>query len=399
MYDPADEKINRLLFTDEPLEDETLYSYILRLVEMNAITDIRWIYRTVCNKKIYQYDYSDNFYYKVDLHRLSKIAGVKYSKVENLHFKYPEGSANKTNGKIKIFAQPEWADFVTRIFPKICPACLAEQNYCRKIWELSFITACPHHNCLLIDSCQNCETGIRWNRPAVNICRCGYDFRYSKLISVEESASKLSGYFHKEFGLPCCAEKDFFTEPISDLGGYCLLKLLCFITSHIYGTPSFSGKPLLTHNSDKKTHAYLCRAIEILDDWPNRYHQFIGDLKDISVGNYFLGWYWSTAERSRLPPGNEIYELINQLQRTILFEEQFSFIHDELRNHFPELPDNNIDFENDLYFVNYKFNETRFDFEDRQMPSDIKSRILKVIRENPSYKDEFLRIIKRKGNI
>jgi len=290
------------------------------------------------------------------------------------------GSANKLNGKIKLFSQPKWEDFVKRVFPKICPACLAEQNYCQKIWELSFITTCPHHNCLLINSCQNCEKGIRWDRPALNSCYCGYDFRESKLTSVEENISEIFVYFHKEFGLSCCAEKNIFRETIKNLNGYCLLKLLCFISSHIYARWSFSGIPLLTDSSNENIHAHLCRAIKLFDDWPNRFHQFVRDLNHISVGNYFLGWYWSVADRSRLSPEYEIYELINQLQRTILFEEQFSFIHEFLLNLFPELPDNNVDFENDLYFVNYKFIETPSDFEKREEFLNLKLRILKQFK-------------------
>lgn len=389
MKEVTSEKIKRLLFTDEPLEDETLYSYILRLARLNEITDVRWIYKLISHKKIYEFDYSDNFYYKIDLERLSKLTGAEYEKLEKFHFDFPEFSQPDSNNKIELLDPPYWHDFVNRFFPKICPACLAEKNYCRKIWELSFITTCPHHKCLLISSCPNCEEGIRWQRHYVNICPCGYDFRKTELTAIKENETKLSACFHKTLGLKCYKKKTIFADKIESLKGYNLLRFLCFITSHIYGRWSFSGDPLLTYGSHKKIHVYLNRAFEVIDDWPIGYHQFIRDLNEITIENYFLRSYRGYFERSRLPRGYEIYELINQLQRTILFEEQFSFIHEEFLKLFPDLPANNFDFENGLCFVNYRFIETPLDFDDRKKYPEIILLMRKSLELNPEYKDEF----------
>lgn len=235
MKEQSEEQLKRLLFSASPLEDETFYGYILRLAEMNEITDVRWIYRTICGEKIYAFDYGDNFYRKIGLRRLSELSDVDRQKLEKLHFEFPGSSFKKLVDKSQSFGQPHWEKFVKTEFPKICPACLAENKYCRKMWELSFITTCPHHNYLLIDSCQNCEARIKWARPSVSSCRCGFDFRDSNLTKVSEKEMKISTYFHREFNLSCCAEKIVFSSQIDKLNAYLLLKFLCFICSHIYG--------------------------------------------------------------------------------------------------------------------------------------------------------------------
>ena len=64
-------------------------------------------------------------------------------------------------------------NYLNRIWPRVCPECLAENGHCRATWDFSFITACPKHECLLVDQCAACMKGISWQRPAVDICICG----------------------------------------------------------------------------------------------------------------------------------------------------------------------------------------------------------------------------------
>ena len=245
------------------------------------------------------------------------------------------------------------------------------------MWELSFITTCPHHNCLLIDFCRSCETRIRWERPSVSLCRCGFDFRESILMKISEKETRISTYFHREFNLSCCAEKTVFFNLIDELHGYLLLKLLCFICSHIYGRWDFSGALLLGRCSLKQIHKHLNRVMEILNDWSDGYQELVKDLRAYTPDNYFFDSDWRIEEQFHLSKKNRIYELINQLQRTILFESEFSFVHNELLKCFPRLPKNNSIFESGLCFPNLMFVETPLE------------------SENPKANLEFLILIKQ----
>ena len=61
---------------------------------------------------------------------------------------------------------------------KICPCCLELDSYCRKLWNLIPLTACPIHHCLLVDICPQRDRQIRWDRNSVTHCKyCKLDWR------------------------------------------------------------------------------------------------------------------------------------------------------------------------------------------------------------------------------
>lgn len=76
--------------------------------------------------------------------------------------------------------------------PKICPGCLRDGKYTRKIWDLAAFTCCPQHRSLLIDRCPNCNKKISWNRNRVSICSCGQDWQDIVLPKVTEAEVTLS---------------------------------------------------------------------------------------------------------------------------------------------------------------------------------------------------------------
>lgn len=59
----------------------------------------------------------------------------------------------------------------------ICVSCVLEHGYCEASWTVSSACICPHHRTPLLDCCPNCGTPVTWNRPAVDVCRCGRYFQ------------------------------------------------------------------------------------------------------------------------------------------------------------------------------------------------------------------------------
>ena len=45
-----------------------------------------------------------------------------------------------------------------------CSGCLAEADFYRKVWRLSFVTVCHQHACALLDRCQHCAAPIAFHR-------------------------------------------------------------------------------------------------------------------------------------------------------------------------------------------------------------------------------------------
>jgi len=57
--------------------------------------------------------------------------------------------------------------------PQVCVSCVHLRGCCLALWDFSFVTACPFHKRLLIDHCSHCGKSLGWDRPAVDVCRCG----------------------------------------------------------------------------------------------------------------------------------------------------------------------------------------------------------------------------------
>lgn len=57
----------------------------------------------------------------------------------------------------------------------VCPQCLAEKPYLRKLWSLKLIDVCPVHRCDLVQVCPQCQWDLTWHRGCPKTCSCGFD--------------------------------------------------------------------------------------------------------------------------------------------------------------------------------------------------------------------------------
>jgi TniQ len=84
---------------------------------------------------------------------------------------------------------------VRRKWPQLCPECIHRDGYCRRVWDLSMATICVRHKRRFIDECMNCHSRVRWDRPSVDICQCGYGFetdrRHAHIEDAELSFASL----------------------------------------------------------------------------------------------------------------------------------------------------------------------------------------------------------------
>jgi TniQ len=59
---------------------------------------------------------------------------------------------------------------------RLCPLCVHRNGLIKLEWALTFVTICPRHRCLLMDTCGHCGRAIQWRRPAVDVCVCKRHF-------------------------------------------------------------------------------------------------------------------------------------------------------------------------------------------------------------------------------
>jgi hypothetical protein len=57
--------------------------------------------------------------------------------------------------------------------PQICTTCLHCLGYCPGAWDYSCHAVCPIHHVPMIDQCVSCKRPLTWDRPSIDVCKCG----------------------------------------------------------------------------------------------------------------------------------------------------------------------------------------------------------------------------------
>lgn len=301
--------------------------YVMRLADLNEIPDLRWLLRIAGLHQPNDYKYKFSSDIKVIPQRMSALTGVAPKKINQMLYRHEQGRTRNWIGNLTVFGQPVLYHFVQREKPKICPACLVENNYCRKIWELAFITVCPHHHCLLIDHCPRCRRKINWTRPKINVCSCEFDWRKSEVTMVPSAEQRLTKYLFQNFGLPFQDDQVSFTPPLNKLGMTDLLNLLFFVAAHYDQIPNHTGIGIAKYSDNETIHRLLFQALEVFDDWMSGFYDFIREWRKQDK-KYFINCKQLYLSKIALLRRYSQYELLNQILHNIFYEEQFAFLHE-----------------------------------------------------------------------
>lgn len=176
----------KLLRRPRPEKDESLAGYIIRLTESNYYPSPNWIFQmSSLNKRGI---HTNVFYpYKDDLQKLSLLSEVEEEILWSMAWTSNQQKHNINTNTIKIFGFLVPIRTLSPQKVKLCAVCLSSAPYCRAVWDLSLISACPLHHCLLIHYCPQCSKEIKWSRAKVTICNCGFDWRNYKpeILSME----------------------------------------------------------------------------------------------------------------------------------------------------------------------------------------------------------------------
>lgn len=274
----------RLLLTGNPYPDESFLGYVLRLTELNGYEALSWIFQ-VANMNYKGSRQGSIFTLDVpkSLVRLAQVAGIKPAEIYRLT--YPRAADSDGEPSHHFFGQPVPQHSLRLTRPKVCPDCLSESPYCRRIWELSAVTTCPMHQRLLLDECPNCSKRISWSRNRVSFCTCQFDWRNSPVSILPRQELRLTSQIH---GLCNLSDKagnsELFPEPISRLTLDGLLLILFFIAGQCRGLSSTTSTHLLGAGSNKAFHDILTNAYLIFENWPSNYFRFL-DLRRIHERN------------------------------------------------------------------------------------------------------------------
>ena len=213
-------------------------------------------------------------------------------------------------------------------------ACLREKNYLRKVWEISLITACPIHQCFLLDNCSNCLNKIEWKRTKISLCHCGFDFREFEDFPVDLNDLRLAKYFYQTFRLSYKSGIIPFDYPLNTLKLEDLLELIFFIATHYAG--EFSSADISLKFNNAELHQFLNKAIQVFDNWAVNYYKFIEWWK-LQDKQYYVSRKQIYSSENQLPSEHKQYELFNYVLHYYLDFEKFDFMHEEFNTFLENL--------------------------------------------------------------
>jgi hypothetical protein len=265
-----------LLFSSSPVSDESFIGYLIRLAELNRLATLSWLLQAAQIKSYVRSNPSFAFNPLINLLPLAQLTGVDEADIVNLF--YIPVDQSRSMGDYMVFgsAMPQY--MIRARQPKVCPACLAEASYARKVWDLSPVTACPIHRCLLLDECPNCAKRISWSRFKINYCRCDFDWRDCKIRTVDDSELRVSQQTYLRCKLQLSnglIREEGKDNPLYNINLKNFLSALFFIVSQYAGRIDTKGKHLapLIRNAD--LHVLLCNAWSVFETWPNNYFGFL----------------------------------------------------------------------------------------------------------------------------
>lgn len=271
----------RLLRTPQPIPDESFWGYTTRLTELNHYKNSRWILK-LAGIQLDHGPFGHAFILRenIDLSALAQLGGVEISKLTSLT--YPPANGSGSPVKHRFFDSLVPWTLICLSYSKVCPACLRESNYCRRMWDLVPVTACPAHNCLLIHECPSCKKRITWARHRVSICRCGFDWREAPQTALEDSELEVARHLHD-----LCAPKprkhraNFGAtySPIRDLELGDFLCAVLFIAARYTAWRPNTGMRMASPKRYSELHTLLCTAFSVFVDWPTMFYRFLDQLE------------------------------------------------------------------------------------------------------------------------
>jgi len=265
------DQMESLVIRPLPYKDESLRGYIVRASEANLYPDSKLLFRYAGLQK---YNKFDNLLIPDKEIDLSKIRGLLSNEnIADMLLINQLGAKEISHYEGIRFHL--WRYGTCAHKQRICPKCLTETPYHRDIWELSLFIICPIHNCLMVDNCEGCGSKINPYRQSLLRCKCGFDYRRSKVEYKESSfAVYLYSRFYNDEKLP---------EKLNLINGLTLcsfIYLMITASRWINGTLNQRSMTNFSESIKESNLAYILdKSLSIFLEWPLNFYKFIDDIR------------------------------------------------------------------------------------------------------------------------
>lgn len=234
--------------------------------------------------------------------------------------------ANVTNYKSSLFESPDFVASQLELEPQwtrmaskqdaasralhrmhrqrydaICPCCLDEQVYLRQHWEHAFITACPKHDCMLIEKCPACYNWLSPEREHIELCPCGHDLRTSSPIQAGPLYLWLSALLQGE-------ESTAMRPTLKEVEPQALASLIKLLGQHADPTLPHARKNQSLPTSLETALEFLAPLESTFSQWPKHFEAHVkarveAGPKEARTVNSLLGhWLRELRKIAEHPP-------------------------------------------------------------------------------------------------
>lgn len=190
---------------------------------------------------------------------------------------------------------------------RICPLCIREGGRHQAAWHLKLVNWCSKHRVRLLESCQECNKPLSWNRPTLGGCSCGADLTVQspEVATCSESMRRLIQAL--EAALYRQPKKYPFPDEMGQLRHLDLYLLSRFIL--VLSEQVEEGPTVIVHGRryERPITAEQLECIACaLDDWPHNFRNFLKERYEQKVcqdqnGKGFrsaFGWAFETLKRN-----------------------------------------------------------------------------------------------------
>jgi hypothetical protein len=268
----------KLLVRPKPEKGESFIGYLVRLTELNGYDTPSWILSlSDIDYMELQWTFSFVFSRPKGHEKLAQLTNTALSDLAQLLYLPANFSQGyNTEHEYDFYGACLNRSIIRPHCPKVCPGCLKESGYARRVWDCSLVTACPIHECLLIDSCPKCKNRIKCVRNRLSICACGYDWRETDPQFLAADDLAVSRRIYQLCGLLSETLKEENENPLKSLGLREFVVALTFIARIFRNIAWATGRPSKSIKlPNKDLHELYGQAYSVFENWPHNFHRFL----------------------------------------------------------------------------------------------------------------------------
>ncbi|MEK4510132.1 TniQ family protein [Paenibacillus sp. FSL K6-2524] len=261
----------KFLISPSPKTEETIDSYLSRVLQCNGYKKISYIKQYKAEK----FEYIPMFN-QDKLLKLTDLLSEK--KIKELFLSEEIISLCMNNAFVGKYGL-----LINSI--RVCPQCLKEGPYHRKIWGLIGYTTCHIHNYLMLSHCI-CGKKIRSLSTELLFCKCGRDYRLMNIIYVKQKMENHNTYLYSR--MMDRKNNDAKTTLLCSLTVDAAIEIVlrfskCILDLNKVKTNSwvFLKDTLLLHKLLEEVYGYFT-------NWPRNFHKLLKKLDDGMFNNTLI---------------------------------------------------------------------------------------------------------------